>query len=141
MSPASSPRRSRLVPMAGDASLGVSLLAGTVLSLVGFFHVLLGVVALAGDNEDVLVDTKYAFEMNVTAWGWLHIAVGLVAILVGVGIWMNQSWAYVLGLVVAFLSALGNFAFLPHAPVWSAVMLAFDVLVMWGLTAQLRDLD
>jgi hypothetical protein len=127
--------------MAGDASLGVSLLAGTVLSLVGFFHVLLGVVALAGDNEDVLVDTKYAFEMNVTAWGWLHIAVGLVAILVGVGIWMNQSWAYVLGLVVAFLSALGNFAFLPHAPVWSAVMLAFDVLVMWGLTAQLRDLD
>jgi hypothetical protein len=141
MSPASSPRRSRLVPMAGDASLGVSLLAGTVLSLVGFFHVLLGIVALAGDNEDVLVDTKYAFEMNVTAWGWLHIAVGLVAILVGVGIWMNQSWAYVLGLVVAFLSALGNFAFLPHAPVWSAVMLAFDVLVMWGLTAQLRDLD
>jgi uncharacterized membrane protein len=103
--------------------------------------VLLGIVALAGDNEDVLVDTKYAFEMNVTAWGWLHIAVGLVAILVGVGIWMNQSWAYVLGLVVAFLSALGNFAFLPHAPVWSAVMLAFDVLVMWGLTAQLRDLD
>lgn len=141
MSPASSPRRSHLVPMAGDASLGVSLLAGTVLSLVGFFHVLLGVVALAGDNEDVLVDTKYAFQMNVTAWGWLHIAVGVVAILVGIGIWMNQGWAYVLGLVVAFLSALGNFAFLPHAPVWSAVMLAFDVLVMWGLTAQLRDLD
>lgn len=141
MSPASSPRRSHLVPMAGDASLGVSLLAGTVLSLVGFFHVLLGIVALAGDNEDVLVDTKYAFQMNVTAWGWLHIAVGVVAILVGIGIWMNQGWAYVLGLVVAFLSALGNFAFLPHAPVWSAVMLAFDVLVMWGLTAQLRDLD
>jgi hypothetical protein len=127
--------------MAGDASVGVALLAGVLLILVGFFHMLLAFVALVGNNEDVLVHSKYAYEMNVTTWGWIHMVTGVIAVVIGIGIWMGRSWAYVLGLLIAALSALDNFAFLPHAPVWSAVMLGFDVLVIWALVQELREPD
>jgi hypothetical protein len=141
MSPAAPPRRSHLVPMAGDASLGVSMLAGVLLLLMGFFHILLAFVALVGNNEDVMVHSHYAYEMNVTTWGWIHLVTGVAAVVIGIGLFLGWRWAYVLGLVVAFMSALDNFAFLPHAPIWSAVMLAFDVLVIWALVQELREPD
>jgi polyferredoxin len=108
---------------------------------MGFFHILLAFVALVGNNEDVMVHSRYAYQMNVTTWGWIHLVTGVAAVVIGIGLFLGWRWAYALGLLVAFISALDNFAFLPHAPVWSAVMLAFDVLVIWALVQELREPD
>jgi hypothetical protein len=102
--------------------------------------VLVAVVALSGD-DDVVTSSTYAFEMTRTTWVWIHLVVGVVAVELGVGVLMGRSWAYVFALAITFLSALGNFALLPHPPIWLLVVIAFDVLVMRALVISLNEPD
>jgi hypothetical protein len=113
-------------------------MASVLLILVGTFHVLQGISAVNG-NDPIFGHPEYSLEMNLTAWGWIHLSLGVAAVIIGIGILLGQSWGYMLGLVIAFLSALGNFAFLPHQPIWSLLLIAFDVLVVWALVAELRE--
>jgi hypothetical protein len=114
------------------------LAAGMILAVTGVFQVLVGIAGLSGDDE-VLKTTKYAFQMNLTTWGWIHLVIGIVSIAIGVGLVMGKSWAYVSGLAVAVLSVVSNFAFLPHAPIWSLVVIAFDVFVIRALAFELNN--
>ena len=127
-----------LVPVGGSESLGLVLAAGMILAVTGVFQVLVGIAGLSGDDE-VLKTTKYAFQMNLTTWGWIHLVIGIVSIGVGVGLLMGRSWAYVFGLAIAVLSVVSNFAFLPQAPIWSLVVIAFDVIVIRALIFELNN--
>src|SRR5436190_13860111 len=100
---------------------------------------LAGLLALSGDSEEVITQKDYAFELNVTTWGWIHLGFGVAAVAIGIGMLMGRSWAYVFALCLAFLSALGSFAFLPQAPIWSALLIAFDVLVLRALVIELNE--
>jgi len=133
-----SSKSDRLVPLAGSNTLGTVLAAGVLLTVLGGFHMLIGVLAVNG-KSDAIVQKSYAFEMDVTTWGWIHLALGVLAVGIGLGMLMGRSWAYVLALCLAFLSALGNFAFLPQAPLWSGLLIAFDVLVLRALVIELND--
>ena len=127
-----------LVAIGGSESLGMVLAAGMILAVTGVFQVLVGIAGLSGDDE-VLKTTKYAFQMNLTTWGWIHLVIGIVSIGVGVGLLMGRSWAYVFGLAIAVLSVVSNFAFLPQAPIWSLVVIAFDVIVIRALIFELNN--
>jgi hypothetical protein len=133
-----SSKSDRLVPLGGSNTLGTVLTAGVLLSVLGGFHMLLGLLAVNGDNE-VIIKTTYAFELTESTWGWLHLGFGVVALGIGIGMLMGRSWAYVFALCLAFLSALGSFAFLPQAPIWSALIIAFDVLVLRALVIELNE--
>jgi len=137
--PSLSPRSTNRIPVAGGASFGISMFAGLILLLVGGFHVLVGFAGILGPNENLWGTQDYSYNLDMTGWGWMQLVLGLIAVAVGAGIMLGKSWAFVLGLVVAVLSALENFAFLPHQPLWSALMLGFDILVIWALTAELRE--
>jgi hypothetical protein len=41
----------------------------------------------------------------------------------------------VVGITLAVLSAITNFLFIPYYPVWSLLIIAVDVLVIWALAA------
>lgn len=127
------------IPVAGGASFGISMFAGVMLVVVGGFHAMAGFAAIRGPNDNLWGNTDYSYSLNQTSWGWMHLVLGIIAVVVGGGIMLGKNWAFVLGLVVAFLSALENFAFLPHQPFWSVIMLAFDAIVIWALTAELRE--
>src|SRR5262245_4643784 len=127
------------IPLGDGASFGISMFAGMMLALIGGFHFLRGLAAVMGPNDDLWGDTDYSYSLNTTSWGWLHLVLGVVAVAVGIGIMVGKTWAFVLGLVVAVLSALENFVSLPTEPFWSAVMLAFDVVVIWALTSEMRQ--
>ena len=73
----------------------------------------------------------------MASWGWIHIVVGAVALATGVGVLAAQAWAYTAGIVLGVLSSIANFAFLPYYPIWSAIILAFNVAVIWALCALL----
>jgi len=128
-----------LTPMAGGTSLGVTLFAGLLLLLVGAFHLLVAFAAVAGNDGVFVQRLGYAYQMDLTVWGWIHVATGAAAVLIGLGVMAGRSWAQVLGLCVVFLSALDSFAFLPNAPIWSVLLIAFDALVMWALIRELGD--
>ena len=72
---------------------------------------------------------------SYTTWGWVHLLAGAVAIAAGVGLLSGQMWARVLGVLIAALSAMLNFLFIPAYPVWSLLMVTFDIVVIWAITA------
>ena len=112
---------------------GIGIFAGAALLTVGLFQFLQGVAAAAKD--DLFVRTSnYVFSFDLTTWGWIHIVVGILVAVVGGAILAGQRWALVAGIVLAILSALLNFLWLPYYPVWAVVIIAFDIAVVWALS-------
>jgi len=107
--------------------------AATMAVLVGAFQMVQGIVAILDD--DFFVGTRnYTFELDTTAWGWIHLIVGAAVATAGFGLFARATWAGVTAIVVAFLSALANFFFAPYYPVWCLVVIALNVWVIWALT-------
>ena len=53
----------------------------------------------------------------------------------------GTSLARTVGVIIAGLSAIANFAFLPYYPVWAITVIAIDVTIIWALTAHGRDVE
>ena len=120
-------------------AVGWSAFAAVVLMIGGVFHAIAGLVAIV-DDEFFVVTRKWVFEFDITAWGWIHLILGVVVFFAGIGLFTGQTWARIVGVVVAALSAIENFAFLPYYPVWSIIMIALAIAVIWALTAHGTDL-
>jgi hypothetical protein len=105
-----------------------------ILMLVGVFHALAGLAAII-DDKYFVVTSNYAYEFDTTAWGWIHLIYGVIVIAAGNGIINGATWARLVGIVLASISAIGNFFFIPYQPVWAVLIIALDVLVIAALTA------
>ena len=118
---------------------GYTAFAGVVLVLIGFFQAVAGLVAIV-DDEFYVVGQEYLFQFDVTAWGWIHLIIGIVVLLSGFGVFTGNAAARTVGVIVAAISALAAFAWLPWYPIWGIVIIALDVAVVWALTMHGRDL-
>ena len=122
----------------GDNAVGISIFAGVLLAMLGGFHILQGLSAVLKD--DVFIKgADYTYKLDLTTWGWITMLLGAIAVLVGIGILKGQVWASSAGIGFAVLSALGQFAFLPYYPVWSIVIIALDVAILWALANYRSD--
>jgi hypothetical protein len=121
----------------GVWALGGIAFAGVMLITVSVFQVFEAIAALAKD--DVFVrGVDYAYAIDLTTWGWIHLVLGLVGVATGIGLLANQTWAYLVGIVIAFFGMLSSFAFLPYYPFWAMTIIAFDVFVIWALTVTMK---
>lgn len=118
---------------------GYAAFAGVVLIMVGFFQAVAGLVAII-DDEFYVVGREYVFQFDVTTWGWIHLIVGVVVLLSGFGIFSGNVAARTVGVIIAAISALAAFLWLPWYPIWAIVIIALDVAVIWALTMHGRDI-
>jgi hypothetical protein len=117
---------------------GFVVFAGVILMMVGVFHALTGLAAIL-ENEFFVVGPNYAYELDVTAWGWLHLIYGIIVAGAGWGVFSGATWARLVGIFLAAMSAVGNFFFIPYQPVWAILIIALDVLVIAALSAYGRE--
>jgi hypothetical protein len=136
MSTASS-HRSYEETTGGAWAFGVVTFAGVMLVTVATFQILEGIAAIAKD-EVFVAGIDYVYKFDVTTWGWIHVVLGAIGLATGIGLLAGQTWARITGIALAVVGALASFAFLPYYPLWSILVIAFYILVMWALTAQLR---
>jgi len=113
--------------------------AATLMIMLGIFHAFQGLIPLFQDNYYLVGKSGLAIHMDFTAWGWTHLIIGLIAVGTGFGVLMGQMWARVLGIVIAVVSALVNIAFLSAYPIWSAIIIAVDILVIYALAVHGRE--
>jgi hypothetical protein len=125
-------------PGAETWSFGVVTFAAVTLFTLSVFQILQAIAAIAED-EVFVTGVNYAYALDVSDWGWIHLVLGILGVAVGLGLLAGQTWARVAGLVVAVLVTLANFAWLPHYPLWSLLIIGFSVLVIWALTAEMRE--
>ena len=117
---------------------GVTVFAAVMLTLAGLLGIFRGIMAIAAD--DVFLTTRnYVFEFDLTSWGWIHLVLGAVAVIVSMGLYQAATWARVSGVVIAGLVIIANFLSLPYYPVWSVVMIAMSGFIIWALCTVRRD--
>lgn len=125
-------------PVRQGFAIGTTVAAAALLFVAGVVALLQGIAALA-DNNIVVVGTNYAFKFDVTTWGWIHIILGIIGIAVSLGLFVGQTWARGMAFVIAALSIVANFLWLPYYPLWSIVIIALDVVVIWAVATWRPD--
>lgn len=114
-------------------AVGALAFAGSLMLIVGTFSTIAGLAALIDDDYFVVV-RGYAFDLDVTAWGWIHLVLGVAVAATGVGLFMGSTWAGIVAMVLAVLVAIDYFFFIPYAPFWSLLVIALSVWVIWAVT-------
>jgi hypothetical protein len=128
---ASRPQRSTAGPTGWQQWISF---ASTMMILTGLFQIVQGSVAVV--NEEFLRVRSGGLLVDVgwTPWGWTWLLLGFLVIAAAVGVLLGQLWARVVGVVLAGVSLLLNFAFLATYPVWSLVVIVVDVFIIFALT-------
>jgi hypothetical protein len=121
------------VPSVGAAA--GTVLAGVLMMLGGAWGFLTGLAVVIKKAFFVPVNTTYAYHWNVTDWGWTHLALGAVVFAAGVCVLLGMTWARVVGVILATLSAIASFMFIPYYPFWSIILIAIDVYIIWALVS------
>lgn len=115
--------------------------ASVMLYLAGLFHIIAGIAALVNDKFYV-VTPQAVWAFDITQWGWIHILGGILAIVAAVSLMQGKGFGRTIAVVVALASAVVNMAFLPAYPIWSLLILAVDVLVIYAVVvhgSELKD--
>jgi hypothetical protein len=132
-------RSHRRVEPVRTAWVGWIMFAGVMMILIGTFEAMAGLVALLNDQFYLVRSSGLVLSLDYTAWGWLHLLLGIVIAAAGLGVMVGKMWARIVGVVVALLSAIANMAFLPAYPVMATLIIAIDVLVIYALTAHGKE--
>ncbi|WP_433788884.1 DUF7144 family membrane protein [Actinoplanes sp. CA-252034] len=119
--------------------LGMVIFSGVIMMLLGSFQLIEGIVAIIRDEYYITTTAGLVVDFDYTVWGVFHATLGLLAMAAGIGVFLGQMWARVVGIGIAGMSALGNLLFLPAYPFWCAVVIAVDVLVIYALAVHGRE--
>ncbi len=120
-------------------AMGLTAFDGILMLMLGGWWILAGIVAIA--NSDFFVVTQeWIFEFSTTSWGWTHLILGVVVLLAGFGVFTGAVWARTVGVILAGISGLVAFAWLPYFPVWAILIVTLSVFTIWALTVHGRDI-
>jgi hypothetical protein len=111
---------------------GWIVFAGTMMIISGAFNAIQGLVAIA-DDQFVIAGPNRLVTFDLTQWGWIHLILGIVLILVGLALFKESMWAVITGIIIVSINMISQFAFMSAYPVWSIVAIAVDLMVLWAL--------
>lgn len=106
--------------------------AAMMMIIGGLLNALYGVIAVVND-EWVVWTNRAALYLDMTQWGWVHIVLGTVVVLCGFGVFSGNVLARAVGVIIASVSLIANFFFVPAYPLWAIIVMVIDVLVIWAL--------
>jgi len=119
---------------------GWVVFAGVLLMIMGAFQMTQGLVALFDEGFYAVGSNGLVLDVDYNTWGWIHIGIGLVGILVGIGFLAGNLAARIAGVGIAFLSVLANVAFTAAYPLWSAMVIVVDIIVIYAIIVHGREL-
>jgi hypothetical protein len=120
-------------------AVGFILFAAIMMIMVGVFQALQGIIAIF-ENEFYVTTRNYVFQFDATTWGWIHLLLGLLVAFAGYGLLSGKTWARLVALTLAVLSATANFLFIPYYPFWALLLITLDIFVIWAITAHGGDM-
>jgi hypothetical protein len=118
---------------------GWVVFAGVMLIMLGTFQIIQGLVALFDDGFYLVNSNGLVVDVDYNTWGWVHMGIGVIGVLAGLGLLAGNMAARIVGVAVAFLSAIVNLAFLSAYPVWSTIMITVDVIVIYAIIVHGRE--
>ncbi len=123
----------RVADHRGGAFAG-AVLAGVLMMLTGLYGFLAG-LAMVLRAPFFVYHGGYLYVWSTHGWGWVELILGAVVVAAGACVLLGMVWARVVGVILATLSAVASFMSLPYYPVWSIIMIAVDLFIIWALVA------
>jgi hypothetical protein len=114
--------------------VGWVVFAGIMMVILGAFHAIEGLIALFEDDYFLVSKTGLTLHVDYTTWGWVHLIGGIIVIAAGIALLAGKTWARVIAVICAVISAIVNIGFLSAYPIWSTIMITLDILIIWALT-------
>lgn len=111
---------------------GGMVFAAVSMIMIGVWQAIEGIFGIATDEFYTEV-ADYVVNIDTTAWGWVHLILGVITALVGFALFSGATWARVLGITLACLVLINNFLYLPFYPFWSLLIIALAVFSIWAM--------
>ena len=115
---------------------GWATFGAVILTLIGALNLFQGFVALFDDGFFVARNEDQLFLVDYSAWGVIMLIWGLLLVTPGLSVGAGKTWARWFAVLLAFINVIAQIGFLPAYPIWSAIMILLDVLVIFALTAR-----
>ena len=106
--------------------------ASVLLIISGLLHLVQGLVALFNDKV-YLVAENGLIAFNFTAWGWIHIVIGILLLTAASSVLVGGYWGRTIGVIVASLSIIASMSFMTSYPIWALMIIAIDLFVIYAL--------
>jgi hypothetical protein len=121
--------------------VGWIFFAAIIMILVGAFQVIEGLVGIFNSDSYHVLPSGLVVHLSYTVWGWTQLLLGVLTIAVAIGIMKGNTLARILAIVLAGISAITHLAFVEAYPIWSIIVIAIDVLVIYALAVHGRELQ
>lgn len=112
---------------------GLIIFASVLLLVVGFFNLIDGIAAVA--RSHVFIANAHYVVGDLRTWGWIALILGALQLLAAGGILAGNQFARWFAVAVVGLNAIAQMFFIPAYPFWSLMIIAVDVVALWGLCA------
>ena len=112
--------------------LGWIWFAGIMMIVMGSFNAIEGLVALFR-GEYYVVTEEQVLVFDITTWGWITLLIGILVALAGGALMSGAAWARVVAVVLAVVNAVAQLMFVSVHPVWSTIVIALCVTVIWAV--------
>ena len=122
-----------------SAWVGWVVFAAVLAITMGVFEAIEGLIAIFNDQYYLVGSSGLVVSVDYTVWGWVHLVIGVAAVAAGVGLLQGRNWGRIVVIVLAGLSALVNLGFLSAYPIWSTIVIALDVIIIFALTVHWKD--
>ena len=119
---------------------GWALFAVVTLVLAGGFQIINGFIALYRSGIYRVGRSGLVLDVDYTTWGWIHLSLGILAVVAALGLIKGQMWARILGVSVSVVSAVAYMAFIAAFPALCLVVIAVNILVIYAIVVHGREL-
>jgi len=115
--------------------------AGAIMIMIRVLHALQGLVALFKDEYFLVGKNGLIVNVDYTTWAWTQLIFGIVVAFAGSSLLAGRMWARIVAVLLAMLSVVVNIGFLAAFPIWSTIVIALDVLVIWAVMVHGREMQ
>jgi hypothetical protein len=119
----------------GKSYSGWAAFAGVMMFVLGSLDALWGLGAVLNDDV-VVVGGHGAIIADITTWGWVHLILGSIIALTGLGLLMGNRGARWLAVFFVAVNAVSQIVWFPAAPLWAFLLIIIDVTIIYQLTAR-----
>jgi len=84
--------------------------------------------------EIVVVGGQGALIFDITTWGWVHLILGSLVALTGLGLIVGNPAARVAGIFIVAVNAIAQIVWFPAAPLWAFLIIILDTVIIYQLT-------
>jgi hypothetical protein len=119
---------------------GWAFFVGILLFMIGVFNIIWGLTALF-DDKALTVGGQGVIVWDLTAWGWIHLLLGIVMVCTALGLFAGRGWARWTAIFFVMVNAFGQIAWIPVHPLWSVLIITLDIIIIYQLTARWETAD